>query len=377
MVLPVPFEGPAPRTIAEGDLVIVYESFTSIKAVYIDSKATYTSRFGNFPHKVRRRRAMGPGGAPAQQPPRRGVLRSAAPLAPVAAAARRALVQRRRCLPANRRINGMLHPAAAPQDWVGSPYGSKSFSRPPGRGWVQLLAPSAELWTLVLRHRTQILYIADISLVVSHLDLKPGAFVLESGTGSASLTHSLARAVAPGGRVRSFEFHELRAKEAAAELARNGLPPTLASCELRNIEEKGFPADELAGTVDGIFLDLPGPWKVVPSAAACLKPNGRFCSFSPCIEQVRTRAWRRSLPDGTNPWLAVVASWQPSQVVLAADACSQTCRVYTHRALTRRCAALPPLPHTPGPAHLRAARPQRHDGHSDVRGAAAQLRSQQ
>jgi tRNA (adenine57-N1/adenine58-N1)-methyltransferase len=157
---------------------------------------------------------------------------------------------------------------------------------------VQLLAPTPELWTLVLRHRTQILYIVDIAMVVTYLDLRPGCLVLESGTGSASLTHSLARAVAPTGRVRSFEFHELRAKEAAAELLRNGLPPTLASVVMRNIEEKGFPVDELEGTADGVFLDLPGPWKVVQSAAQCLKPNGRFCSFSPCIEQVRTDEWK-------------------------------------------------------------------------------------
>ena len=60
---------------------------------------------------------------------------------------------------------------------------------------------------------TQILYIADISLVCTLLDLRPGCTVLESGTGSGSLTTSLARAVATAGRVLTFEFHEERASQ--------------------------------------------------------------------------------------------------------------------------------------------------------------------
>lgn len=68
------------------------------------------------------------------------------------------------------------------------------------------------------------------------------------------------------------------------QLHRHGLGG-LASVTQRNIEEQGFP-EELAGSAHGVFLDLPAPWKVVPSAAACLVPDGRFCSFSPCIEQV-------------------------------------------------------------------------------------------
>lgn len=43
----------APRTIREGDLVIVYESPQSMKAVTIDGgKGQFQNRFGNFPHKV-------------------------------------------------------------------------------------------------------------------------------------------------------------------------------------------------------------------------------------------------------------------------------------------------------------------------------------
>jgi hypothetical protein len=73
-----------------------------------------------------------------------------------------------------------------PQDWIGKPFGVRVTSKPPQKGWVHLLAPTAELWTLALRHRTQILYVADIAMVVAGLDLRPGSTVLESGTGGTS-----------------------------------------------------------------------------------------------------------------------------------------------------------------------------------------------
>jgi tRNA A58 N-methylase Trm61 len=38
-----------------------------------------------------------------------------------------------------------------------------------------------ELWTLALPHRTQILYMPDISLILLELDIKPGSIVIEAG----------------------------------------------------------------------------------------------------------------------------------------------------------------------------------------------------
>lgn len=46
--------------------------------------------------------------------------------------------------------------------------------------------------------------------------------MLESGTGSGSMSHSLARAVHPSGHLYTFEYHEERSKIAAEEFENNG-----------------------------------------------------------------------------------------------------------------------------------------------------------
>uniref|UniRef100_A0A4W5QPY4 tRNA (adenine(58)-N(1))-methyltransferase n=1 Tax=Hucho hucho TaxID=62062 RepID=A0A4W5QPY4_9TELE len=53
-------------------------------------------------------------------------------------------------------------------------------------GWVYVLHPTNELWTLNLPHRTQILYTTDIANITMMLELKPGS-VCESGEGQNPL----------------------------------------------------------------------------------------------------------------------------------------------------------------------------------------------
>ncbi|XP_057983893.1 uncharacterized protein LOC131168466 [Malania oleifera] len=168
-------------------------------------------------------------------------------------------------------------------DWIGKPFGSKVLSNK--GGFVYVLAPTPELWTLVLSHRTQILYIADISFVILYLEIVPGCVVLESGTGSGSLTTSLAKAVAPTGHVYTFDFHEQRAISAREDFEKTGLS-SLVTVGVRDIQGQGFP-DEHSGLADSVFLDLPQPWLAIPSASKMLKQDGILCSFSPCIEQVQ------------------------------------------------------------------------------------------
>ena len=167
-----PTETPRPgNPIEEGDLVVVYERFDRMKAVRVSRGGKLQNRYGIFEH----------------------------------------------------------------DEWIdGLEFGSvayaKNFSRGDvGRdgkrkaGFVYVLKPNCELWTLVLPHRTQILYVADISTVVMQLRLRPGAVVLESGTGSGSLTHALYRAVAPTGRVFTYEYHKVRADKARDEFATHGI----------------------------------------------------------------------------------------------------------------------------------------------------------
>lgn len=153
------------------------------------------------------------------------------------------------------------------------------------RGYVYVLHPTPELWTINLPHRTQILYSTDISMITTQLDLKPGSIVIEAGTGSASLSHAILRTIAPDGHLHTFDFHEQRVKTARDEFLAHGFDDTLVTAALRDVCTDGFDID--SATADAVFLDLPSPWLVMPFATQCLKPGGRLCSFSPCIEQVQ------------------------------------------------------------------------------------------
>ncbi|KAJ3613416.1 hypothetical protein NHX12_019665 [Muraenolepis orangiensis] len=63
-------------------------------------------------------------------------------------------------------------------DLIGLRYGSKVTCSK--GGWVRVLHPTPELWTVSLPHRTQILYTTDIATITMMLELKPGAVVCES-----------------------------------------------------------------------------------------------------------------------------------------------------------------------------------------------------
>ncbi|XP_006612071.1 tRNA (adenine(58)-N(1))-methyltransferase catalytic subunit TRMT61A [Apis dorsata] len=166
---------------------------------------------------------------------------------------------------------------------VGQKYGTKIQL---SRGWVYVLQPTSELWTLTVPHRTQIIYSPDISLIMYLMDLAPGSIIIETGTGSGSLSHALIRAIRPHGHLYTFDFHEERVNVAQAEFKRHGLDKFVTS-NYKDVCMEGF-GKQLENKVDAIFLDLPCPWLAIDHAVCTLKKSGgKLCSFSPCIEQVQ------------------------------------------------------------------------------------------
>ena len=168
------------------------------------------------------------------------------------------------------------------EQFLNAHYGATVHSKQ--GGFVTMLRLTPSLWTRALTHRTQILYNRDCAFICHQLNLKAGDVVLESGTGSGSLTTHLAQHVRPHGHVHTFEFNRDRHEKALADFKRIKVDH-LVTAHYRDVVTHGFPVVE--GVVDAVFLDIPAPWTTIPSVFATLTHMGRVASFSPCIEQVQ------------------------------------------------------------------------------------------
>lgn len=109
---------------------------------------------------------------------------------------------------------------------------------------------------------------------------------MQAGTGSGSLSHYFLRAISSKGHLYTFDFHENRVIQAREEFKEHGYEK-FVTVQQRDVCANGF-TEELNGKADAVFLDLPAPYKAIEYVTKALKSTGgRFCSFSPCIEQVQ------------------------------------------------------------------------------------------
>ena len=91
--------------------------------------------------------------------------------------------------------------------------------------------------------------------------------VVESGTGSGSLSVSITRAIIPTGHLFTFEFNEDRVSKARADFEKLGLDKHITVTHrdvlthgfLLNTEDSSDFRSVTNESVDAIFIDLPSP----------------------------------------------------------------------------------------------------------------------
>ncbi len=167
---------------------------------------------------------------------------------------------------------------------IGAPEGTRVRSSQ--GGGLLAVRPTLADFVLKMKRGAQVIYPKDIGLILVYADIFPGARVLEAGSGSASLTLALARAVGESGAVLSYEVREDHHRQAAANVATwyEGLGGKPDNVELRIGDV--FTSD--VGTlVDRIVLDVPEPWHGVGTTSDALVPGGLMCCYLPTIPQVQ------------------------------------------------------------------------------------------
>ena len=150
-------------------------------------------------------------------------------------------------------------------------FGNKKF-------WV--LLPSLQDKLQGLKRQAQIILPRDSAHIIMNCSIESGHTVLEAGIGSGSLTIALANAVAPNGKVISYDKREDFIEHAMKNLKTAKLDKYVIT-KIMDVTKK-IAEKEL----DAVILDIPNPWDAVAHAWKALKPGGYLCSYSPLVSQM-------------------------------------------------------------------------------------------
>jgi tRNA (adenine57-N1/adenine58-N1)-methyltransferase len=168
---------------------------------------------------------------------------------------------------------GVFDPAVLIDKRIGSKIeiGSKEF---------YIFQPSLVDKLLGLKRKAQIILPKDIAHIVLHCSIESGHSVLEAGIGSGSLTTALANAVAPNGKVISYDNRDDFIKHAVKNLKQAGFD------KLVTVKNKDVTKGIGEKNLDTVVLDIPNPWDAIGHAWNSLKNGGYLCCYSPLISQV-------------------------------------------------------------------------------------------
>ena len=162
---------------------------------------------------------------------------------------------------------------------IGQPFGRRVWTHL-GKPFLVLQPSVNDLVLLSIKRKGQIVYPKDAGHVLLKMNIESGCRVIEAGTGSGALTLVLARAVAPGGVVYSYEVREEMQENALRNLRKLNVGEQIV-CKKRDVTA-GF--DEI--DVDAVFLDVRDPALYLDQSYAALTNGGFFGSLVPTTNQV-------------------------------------------------------------------------------------------
>ncbi|MEF8847650.1 MAG: tRNA (adenine-N1)-methyltransferase [Candidatus Thermoplasmatota archaeon] len=168
---------------------------------------------------------------------------------------------------------GVFDPSILIDKKIGSriEIGNKKF-------WV--LKPSLMDKIHGLKRKAQIILPKDSAQILLNCSISSNQSVLEAGIGSGGLTIVLANAVAPNGRVISYDKRKDFIKHAKLNIKKSGFE-NIVQTKIQDVTEEISEKN-----LDSIILDIPNPWDAVENACSALKKGGYLCCYSPNSTQV-------------------------------------------------------------------------------------------
>jgi len=168
---------------------------------------------------------------------------------------------------------GVLNPSSL----IGNEYGKKINI---GNKQFWILSPSNldKLHSII--RNAQIILPRDAAIIIMNCSIETGHKVLEGGIGSGSLTIALANAVAPSGKIISYDTRQDFINHAIKNIKKAELEKYVTT------KNKDVTKEIDESELDSVIIDIPNPWNVVDKAWCALKVGGYFCSYSPLVSQL-------------------------------------------------------------------------------------------
>ena len=132
-----------------------------------------------------------------------------------------------------------------------------------------------------LKRGPQIISPKDIAWIIYKSGISSGQTVIEAGSGSGALTLALTQAVAPNGRVVTFENNSKHFKIAKRNVSMSPWS------EIVDIKEQELNDNTEIIPATSIVLDLPNPEDIISWAQKSLRIGGFLISYLPTVNQVQ------------------------------------------------------------------------------------------